>query len=326
MKVLITGITGFAGSYMAEYVLNLGSGIEVFGTKRYTSNLENIRHILDKITLVECELRDQNCVDGVISKIKPDKIFHLAAATYIPTSFLYASDTINTNINSTLALLESVKKYGPGTIIHFCSSSEVYGRVEKNEIPINENNPLRPQNPYAVSKAACDLLVQQYYASYKLNVFISRAFGYIGPRAKDVFAYASFARQVVEIERGRREPVIYVGNLKSVRTFLDIRDIAESYWILTEKCTPGEVYVIGGDASMEVGEVLDRLIKLSDARKKIKVEVDPARLRPSDVTLQVPDSTKFRKQTGWAPKIQFEQTLKDLLNYWREKIGEKDGR
>jgi GDP-mannose 4,6-dehydratase len=320
MKVLITGITGFAGSHLADYLLGIDKKIEIFGTKRFTSSLDNLEHILDRITLLECELRDQNCVDRIISEIKPDKIFHLAAQTYIPASFIYPGDTISTNIASTLALLESVRKFKPETVIHICSSSEVYGKVKKDETPIKETNPLRPQNPYAVSKVACDLLAQQYYASYGLKVVISRAFGYIGPRAKDVFAYSSFARQIAEIEKGKRKPVIYVGNLKSVRTFLDVRDVAETYWILTEKCSYGEVYVIGSNVTMEIGELLNKLLELSETGKKIKVEVDKKLLRPSDVTLQIPDSTKFIKQTGWSSKIPFEQTMKDLLNYWRDKI------
>ncbi|OGS44936.1 MAG: hypothetical protein A2539_04470 [Elusimicrobia bacterium RIFOXYD2_FULL_34_15] len=322
MKVLITGITGFAGSYLADYILGLDKNIEVYGTKRYTSSLKNIKHIQNKITLLECELRDQNCVDEIVSKIRPDKIFHLAAQTYIPASFAYPLDTIVTNITSTMALLEAVRKFKTESIIHFCSSSEVYGRVEKYEVPINENNQMRPQNPYAVSKSACDLLVQQYYASYKLKVLISRTFGYIGPRAKDVFAYSSFAKQIVEIEKGLREPVIYVGNLKSVRTFLDIRDVAEAYWLLTEKCTYGDVYVIGSNVTMEISELLYKLLDLSTVGKKVKVEVDKKLLRPSDVTLQIPDSSKFIKQTGWTPKISFEQSMQDLLNYWRNELGD----
>lgn len=323
MKVLITGITGFGGSHLAEYILGLNQNIEIFGTKRYTSSLDNISHIIDKITLVECELRDQNCVDEIISKIKPDKIFHLAGLTYIPASFSYPLDTIIANITSTLTLLEAVRKNKIDPIIHIGSTSEVYGRVEKDELPITETNPLRPQNPYAVSKAACDLLAQQYYATYKLKIIISRAFGYIGPRAKDVFAYSSFAKQIAEIEYGLREPVIYVGNLKSIRTFLDIRDVAEAYWILTEKCTPGEVYVIGGDTTMEVSEVLNKLLSLSEKSEEITIRVDPGRLRPTDVTIQIPDSRKFRTETGWKPKIPIDQSLKDLLNYWREKIKQR---
>lgn len=322
MRVLITGITGLAGSYLAEYILNLDKNMEIFGTKRYTSSLNNLEHIRDKLTLLECELRDQNCVDRIISQVKPDKIFHLAAQTYIPASFTYPTDTIITNIQSTLAILEAVRKFKDNTIVHICSSSEVYGKTEESELPITEKNPLRPLNPYAVSKAACDLLTQQYYASYKLKVFISRAFGYIGPRAKDVFAYSSFAKQIVDIEYGLQEPVIHVGNLKSIRTFLDIRDIAEAYWVLTEKCLPGEVYVISGDSTLEVGEILNKLISLSTKNRTITVKVDSARLRPSDVTVQVPDSTKFRKQTGWKPKISIEKSLIDLLDYWRKKAGE----
>ncbi|MFA5859197.1 MAG: GDP-mannose 4,6-dehydratase [Elusimicrobiota bacterium] len=320
MRVLITGITGFAGSYMAEYILGLNQNIEVYGTKRFTSSLHNVKHLLDKITLIECELRDQNCVDYTVAQVKPDKIFHLAAQTYIPASFAYPLDTLVTNITSTLALMEAVKKNKLDTLLHFCSSSEVYGRVEKNEVPINEYNQMRPQNPYAVSKCTCDLLVQQYYASYKMKVMISRAFGYIGPRAKDVFAYSSFAKQIVEIEKGLREPVIHVGNLKSVRTFLDIRDVVDAYWIMTEKCDFGEVYVIGSDQTMELEELLNKLLSLSTVGKNVRVEVDKNRLRASDVTLQIPDSTKFIQKTGWKPKITIDQSMKDLLDYWRKEI------
>lgn len=319
MTVLITGITGFVGSHMAEYCLEK-PGVEVFGISRWRSPLDNIRGILNHITLIDCNLRDESSVTDMIEKIKPDWIFHLAAQSYVSTSFTAPRDTIEANIIGTLNLLEAIRRSGIDPMIHVCSSSEVYGQVNEDEVPISENNPLRPQSPYALSKVGEDLLSYQYYKSYGLKTIRTRAFTHTGPRRGEVFVCSAFAKQVAEIEKGKKDAVMKVGNLDSVRTFLDVRDIVHAYWLTLEKCQVGEVYNIGGTVTMTIKEMLDMLLGLSPVGGKIKIAVDPKLIRPSDVTLQIPSTEKFYNQTGWAPKIPFNQTLEDLLNYWRERI------
>lgn len=323
MKVLITGITGFVGSHMADYLLAEQKHVKIFGMKRWRSPLDNVLHLMDKVDFIECDLEDQSNVDDVISKIKPDKIFHLAAQSFVPASFVYPAVTLRNNIIGTLTLLEAVRKAKIDPVIHICSSSEVYGQVKEEEVPIKETNPLRPYSPYAVSKVGEDLLSFQYFVSYGLKTVRTRSFTHTGPRRGDVFAMSFFSKQLAMIEEGLQEPVIRVGNLKSIRTFLDVRDLVDAYWLITEKGVPGEVYNIGGNETMTIGEGLDVLLSLTS--KKVEVRVDPSLLRPSDVTLQIPDITKFVKQTGWKAKIPFKQTMKDLLEYWRERIALERG-
>lgn len=301
---------------MAEYCLT--KDVEVFGIKRWRSPLDNIKNILNQVTLVDCDLRDEGSITGAIQEIRPDRIFHLAAQSYVPTSFTAPRDTIETNIIGTLNLLEATRQTGFDPMIHICSSSEVYGQVYESEIPITEDNPLRPQSPYAVSKVGEDLLARQYYQTYGLWIIRTRAFTHTGPRRGEVFVESAFAKQIAEIEKGK-EPILWVGNLDSVRTFLDVRDIVEAYWLTLERCVAGEVYNIGGNTTMKIGEMLNILLRMSPKGKDINIEVDTKLLRPSDVTLQIPSTEKFKKQTGWEAKIPFGKTLADLLQYWRER-------
>lgn len=260
-------------------------------------------------------------VKAIISKQKPDVVFHLAAQSYVPFSFLSPVVTLQTNIIGTCNLLEAVKELklaeGYDPVIHICSSSEVYGQVRENEVPITEDVPLRPLSPYAVSKVAEDRLAYQYWLSWQIKTITTRMFTHTGPRRGEVFVVSNFARQIASIEAGLTQPVIKVGNLDSVRTFLDVRDAVKAYWLLVNKCPPGEVYNIGGVETMTVGEMLQKLLKLS-TEKDIKIEVDPSRLRPSDVTLQIPCIDKFTAATCWKPEIKFAKTLEDTLDYWRE--------
>jgi len=328
IKVLITGITGFVGSHMAEFLLGM-KNMEVYGTYRWRSPLDNIEHIKDKVYLVNCELNDSKSTYIAITKSKPDVIFHLAAQSYVPVSFEEPSYTIETNVLGTLNVLEAIrliretdKSYDP--IIHICSSSEVYGQVKKDEVPITELNPLRPASPYAVSKVGEDYIALQYFLSYSLKVIRTRMFTHTGPRRGSVFAESAFAKQIAEIELGiKKDSTVYVGNLDSVRTFADARDAVKAYWLLTQKCTPGEVYNIGGNRTMTVGEMLNYLISISTKKDEIKVKVSESLLRPSDVTLQIPSIEKFVKETGWKPEISFETTMKDLLDYWRKTLSAK---
>jgi GDP-mannose 4,6-dehydratase len=272
------------------------------------------------------DLRDLPSVRNALASHRPDVIFHLAAQSYVDFSFAAPIETLETNIIGTCNLLEAVKQlkqsesYNP--VIHVCSSSEVYGQVNEDEIPIKESNPMRPASPYAVSKVGEDMLALQYWSSWKIQTIRSRMFTHTGPRRGEVFAVSNFAKQIAMIEAQLAEPIIRVGNLDSVRTFLDVRDAVKAYWLLINKCPPGEVYNVGGNETMTVGQMLDRLIAMSST-KNIKVEVDSARLRPSDVTLQIPCVDKFEKVTGWRPEIKFNETLKDTLDYWRDYYGKK---
>ncbi len=321
-KVFITGITGFVGSHLVDFLLK-NTDIEVHGLIRWRSPKENIIHCIDKINLHYGDLLDFSSLYRIINKIKPEKIVHLASISYVSYSFEVPVSTLETNIIGTCNLLEVIRiikeKDGYNPVIQIVSSSECYGQVQKNEIPIIEDCPLRPASPYAVSKVGEDMLGYQYWKSYGLKTIRTRAFTHTGIRRNEVFCVSTFAKQIAMIEKNKQKPVIYVGNLDSVRTFADVRDMVRAYWLLINKCESGEVYNIGGNITITVGEMLDKLIKLSNI-KNIKVEIDPKRLRPSDVTLQIPCIDKFVKITGWKPEISFEKTLIDILNYWRNKV------
>lgn len=317
MRALITGITGFAGSHLAEYLLSL-KDVEVFGIYRWRSRTENIEHIASKIKFFECDSKDAISVREVIKKVKPDRIYHLAAQSYVPMSWVAPAETLSNNIISEVNLFEAVRAEVRDCRIQIAGSSEEYGLVLPNEIPIKETNSLHPLSPYGVSKVAQDLLGYQYFKSYKMNIVRTRAFNHTGPRRGEVFATSNFAKQIAEIEKGKREPVIYVGNLEAVRDFTDVRDVAVAYYLSLEKCEMGEVYNICSGNGHKIKEMLNLLLSLT--KHKIEVKPDPKRMRPSDVELLIGDSTKFQQKTGWQPNIPFETTMSDLLNYWRERI------
>lgn len=320
-SILITGVTGFVGSHLADYILDFHPEFNIVGFSRWRSPKDNINHLGNSIKIEYGDLTDFSSILPVLKKHRPEFIFHLAAQSYVDFSFQSPVQTLNSNVIGTANLLEAVKELkiasGYDPIIHICSSSEVYGQVAKDEVPIKETNPLRPASPYAVSKVGEDMLGLQYWLSWKIKTIRSRMFTHTGPRRGEVFALSNFAKQVAAIENNRQEPVIRVGNLDSVRTWMDVRDAVRAYWMLVKKCEPGEVYNIGGAETMTIGEMLKKLMSFS-TRKNIKIEVDPSRLRPSDVTLQIPSVEKFRKITGWEPKIPFDKTVLDTLNYWRE--------
>jgi GDP-mannose 4,6-dehydratase len=318
MKILITGITGMVGSHLAEYVLAEHPGVEVHGLVRWRSPKDNIRQILNRVTLHLGDLRDLSGLINLLNRIQPDRIFHLAAQSYVDQSFAAPVDTLDTNILGTANLLEAIRHSKTGPTIHICSSSEVYGQVRPEEVPINENNVLRPASPYAVSKVGEDMLGLQYFLSYGIKTLRTRMFTHTGPRRGSVFAESTFAEQIAERELGLASGPVKVGNLDSVRTITHVKDAVRAYWTLLEKCPPGEVYNIGGEETATIGEILETL--KSHATVPIVHEVDPARLRPSDVTLQIPDVSKFKNATGWAPVISMEETLVDLLNYHRTRL------
>ncbi len=318
MKVLITGITGFAGSHLAEYLLTQ-KNCKVYGICRWRSRMENISHLVNKIKLFECDLRDAVSVNNVIKQIKPDLIFHLAAQSYVPMSWVAPAETLTTNIIGELNIFESVRNIGlKDCRIQLACSSEEYGLVYPSEVPIKETNPLRPLSPYGVSKVAQDLLGFQYQKSYGLNIIRTRAFNHTGPRRGEVFVTSNFSKQIAEIEKGKRAPVIYVGNLEAVRDFTDVRDVCRAYYLCLTKGTTGEVYNICSGKGYKIREVLYMLLELS--KIKIQVKTDPLRLRPSDVELLIGDYSKIKKEIGWKPEIPFKKTLQDLLDYWRERV------
>ena len=318
MNVLVTGITGFVGSHLAEYILGLDEGHEVYGLCRWRSPKDNLSKIYNKIKIVEADLCDLGSLIRQLQASRPAVIFHLAAQSYVLTSFNSPVHTLWTNVIGTINLLEAVRITGTDPVIHICSSSEVYGQVKKEDVPINEDCPFRPASPYALSKVGEDMAAYQYWTSYGIKTIRTRMFTHTGPRRGDVFAFSAFAKQIAAAELGLRDTVIHVGNLASVRTICDVRDAVRAYWMLVNKCRAGEVYNIGGNQTVTIGEGLEKL--LSMARTKCEVKVDPELLRPSDVTLQIPSTEKFRKETGWEPEITLEQTLGDILDYWREEL------
>lgn len=345
MRILITGVTGMTGSHLAEYVLNL-EGVEVYGTYRWRSKVENLEDlkragrlgiIADSSTsisgleslisertrpgclnLIGGDMTDPFSMKRIIAAAKPDCIFHLAAQSYVPGSWSAPAETLNTNIIGELNLLEGVREAGIDPLIHIAGSSEEYGYVLPDELPVKETNPLRPLSPYGVSKVAQEMLAYQYFRSYGLKNIVTRGFNHEGPRRGEVFVTSNLAKQIAEIEKGLKPPVLYTGDLSSKRDWSDVRDFVGAYWLVLQKGIPGEVYNIGSGVAREVGEMLEILLGMTNVN--IEVKMDPARLRPSDVNVLVCDDTKFRQLTGWQPQIPFEQTLKDLLDYWRERV------
>lgn len=347
MRVLITGVTGMAGSHLAEYALKRDD-VEVFGIYRWRSRLDNLEDLSragrlniiaeggnvarvdilrrrvseearpGKLNLLEADIGDTACMKRLIEGLQPERIFHLAAQSYVPASWSAPAETLRINVLGQVNLFEAIREAGIDPLVHVAGSSEEYGLVYPHEVPMKETNPLRPLSPYAVSKVAQELLAWQYFQSYGLRTVVTRGFNHTGPRRGHVFVTSSFARQIALIEKGKKEPVLHVGDLSSKRDWSDVRDVVRGYWLALEKGVPGEVYNVGSGVARSVGQMLDMLLSLTSV--KVEVRQDPSRLRPSDVKILWADCTKFRAQTGWAPEIPFEQTLGDLLDYWRNRV------
>jgi GDPmannose 4,6-dehydratase/GDP-4-dehydro-6-deoxy-D-mannose reductase len=320
-RALITGISGSGGSYLAEYIVQHHPEVEVHGLSRWhsTTTSDNLRAIRDRVTVHECDLADLGSVIEALQKIKPDAIFNLASHANVRASFITPNAVLSNNILGTSNLFEAVRLLKLDPLIQQCSTSEVYGQVDPKFVPINEDTPIAPASPYAVSKVAQDLLARVYFVSYQMRIVRTRMFTYLNPRRTDLFA-TSFARQVARIERGLQKELVH-GNLDSVRTLIDVRDAMRAYWDATRYCTPGEVYNIGGKTTMTVGQFLDLLKSL--AKTPIPSRVDPALLRPADVTLQVPATERFEQATGWKPRYSFEESVSFLLDHWRREIAKE---
>ncbi len=324
MKNLITGIGGFVASHLADFLLEKGE--EVFGTYRWTEDLSRIKHIRDKIKMIPADLLDLSSFIRAIADNKPDFIFHLAAQSYVPDSFTNPIITVETNTVGTLNLLEAIrlikdyvhKDYDP--VIHVCSSSEFYGKVNESEVPITENNPMRPGNQYAVGKIGADAAAYFYAKYYGMKVVRTRMFTHTGERRTMLSAECNFARQIALIEKGLQDPIIKHGNLNSVRTWANVKDAVKAYYLLVRKGTPGEVYNIGGKVNKTIGEMLDYMISLSPMKDKIKKELDQGLVRKVDVNLQIVDYGKFKGETDWEPEISFEDTIKEVLEFWRKQV------
>ncbi len=318
------------GSHLADLLLEKEPNSKIYGICRWRSPLDNINHLIPiankrkNLFFEYADLTDQNSLDNIFKKIKPNFVFHLAAQSFPQTSFTSSTNTYNTNVIGTSRLLESIKKFNLNPVVHICSSSEVFGMVDKKYIPIKESTPFHPASPYAISKAGTDLIGRFFYEAYGTKTLITRMFTHTGPRRGDVFAESSFAKQIAMIEKNLKDPIIRVGNLNSMRTFADVRDAVKAYYIMVTKSKKfGEAYNIGGTYSCTIGEMLNKLISLSKYSKNIVIRTDRNRLRPIDADLQIPDIGKFKKDFKWNPQISFEQTMSDLLDYWRNKIDNK---
>lgn len=336
-RALITGITGMVGSHLADFLLE-NTDWKIYGFCRWNDSLENIEHLSDEINkkerieLIYGDLNDLASLMDTVEKSVPNYVFHLAAQSYPQTSFSAPLETLETNILGTTKLLEAFRKSThfykstgqKSPVIHVCASSEVFGRVDFDQLPIDEECRFHPASPYAISKVGTDLIGRYYAEAYGMKVMTTRMFTHTGPRRGDVFSESTFAKQIAMIEAGMQEPKIYVGNLESLRTYADVRDAVKAYYMLvTVNPKGGEYYNIGGKKTMKISEMLDYLISQSTV-DNIEIVTDPERLRPIDADLQVPDTSKFEHHTKWKPEYTFEQTMNDLLQYWRDKV--KSGR
>ena len=319
MRVLVTGIRGFAGRHLVEF-LSSKKGVKLHGLGR--TSLKNHPHpnIFKQVTFHPCDILEPKALEKVLRKVRPEGIFHLAAQSHVFTSWQNPEDTLNTNILGQLNLFEAVRRSRLRSKIHIAGSSEAYGLVLPHEIPVKETAPFRPLSPYGVSKAAQDLLAYQYGQNFKLPIVRTRAFGQAGPGQNELPMISNFAKQISLIEAGRQKPVICVGNLEAVRDFTDVRDVVRAYWLALERGEPGEAYNICSGVGHQVSQILDIYLKL--CRVKVKIRKELSRMRPSDVMINVGDATKFREQTSWKPEIPFTTMLLDVLNYWRENIGQ----
>lgn len=325
-RALITGVTGMVGSHLTDYLLANTDWV-IYGMCRWRSPLDNVQHLLERansrnrLLFMDGDLCDPFSLQKVVLRVQPDYVFHLAAQSYPKTSFASPISTLDTNILGTCRLLEVIKALGIDPIIHICASSEVYGRVSRQNSPISEDCNFHPASPYAISKIGTDNLGRFYAEAYDMKIMTTRMFTHTGPRRGDVFVESTFAKQIAMIEAKLIDPIVKVGNLESVRTWSDVRDAVRAYHMLvTINPQYGESYNIGGRYSCSIGAMLDYLITLSTCQSSITIMEDSERVRPLDADLQIPDIKKFTSHTGWEPKIPFEKTMKDLLDYWRKKI------
>ena len=311
-KALIIGAGGFVGNYLIDYILR-NCIWSISATKLAHEAIVN-----DSVDLYNLNLLNENEIKELLDKVRPDYVFHLAAQSSVALSWENPNLTVDVNIKGTLNILEGIRKLNSRSRVMLIGSGEEYGYIKPEEVPINEDNRLRPGNIYAATKACQNMLGKIYSNAYDLDIISVRAFNHIGPNQASTFVVSDFCKQVAEIEVGIKEPVIKVGNLKAKRDFTDVRDVVGAYVMIMEHGEKGETYNIGSGQAVEIEKILNMIVKLSE--KTIKIEVDKNKLRPMDVPIIEADIEKLVKTTGWKKKIDLEQTLKETLEYWREKI------
>ncbi len=316
MRALITGVTGFAGSHLAEYLL-ANTDLEIWGTD-ISSNERNIARFKDDLHFVGGDISEPEVASTILAQAQADLVFHLAAQAFVPLSWRDPWQTIANNIRAQLNILQAMVNSGDSPRVLIVGSADEYGMITPDELPITEATPLRPYSPYAVSKIAQDMLGYQYCASHSLPVVRVRPFNHIGPRQSPAFVTSDFAKQVAEIEAGSRKPQILVGNLEAKRDFTDVQDMVRGYHLALERGEVGEVYNLGAERAYSIREILDMLLHMS--KEEIEVVPDPDRLRPSDVPVVISDCSKFRQQTGWQATISLRDSLRDILEYWRKRV------
>jgi GDP-4-dehydro-6-deoxy-D-mannose reductase len=318
MRALVTGVTGFVGSHLTEHLLSARPDAELFGLRRWSSSSDEVAGLASVVRMVDGDLLDAPSLLRALQASRPEVIFHLAASSSVASSWNTPTEMMQVNVLGTLHLLEAMRQLDLDATVVLACSAEGYGHVEHGERPIPETQPFQPVSPYAVSKAAVDMLAFQYYQTFRLRTVRLRLFNHCGPRQSDRFVISALARQIAEIEADLRPPELQVGNLEARRDFLDVRDVARAYLLAAVKAQPGEVYNVASGKGRTIREVLDQLLTLTDA--VIDVVFDPARLRPSEIPALVGDASRFRQATGWEPAIPFEQTLFDVLSYWRRRV------
>ncbi len=327
MNVLITGITGFVGSHLADYCLE--RNIRVFGFRRYhLSNMRNISHAEHKIEWYDCDMMDMKSVMKAIDKIRPDIVFHMASQSFVSPSWDHPHLYMDANYKMTVNLLEACLHSKINPKIHIPGSGEEYGEIFENELPINISTVLRPVNPYAVSKIAQDLISYVYFRSYGLNIIRTRAFNHEGSRRDKVFGIPWYAYQIARIENGLQEPIVRVGHIDDKRNFTHVKDMVRAYWLAVEKCKPGELYLVGTEKDSHVHtfrNALEMLIQMSGV-SGISYETDPKYVRPTQVPILICDASRFVNETKWEPEISFETILSDTLGYWRERVKKEEVR
>lgn len=315
MRVLITGVSGFVGGHMVDLLRAEAPQAEIVGLDSRPGN----RARALGIEIVKADLQDPVSVRQALEQVRPDRLVHLAAQSSPQRSWEDPAGTLKTNLLGLLHLLEAARTLSLEPRLLVVGSAEEYGLVQPHEMPLREEAPLRPTSPYAVSKVAQGFLALQYALSLGLPIVRTRTFHHTGPRRGEQFAESSFARQLAEIEAGRRPPWVEVGNLDAVRDFTDVRDVVRAYWALLDRGAPGEVYNVCSGRGVKMTDLLEELVALSGL--EVEIRVDPSRLRPLDVPVVVGDPSRLRAATGWHASIPLSRTLRDLLDHWRERVG-----